>query len=916
MTRISTKLWWVLLGSLVGTMLLTGALVTQNQTAILRRQLDYDGKSLARTLADIAVEPAIAEDWLRLQDQIAPVVRGNRQVVFIHVFDDAGVLRAAFPPERETHVAQAGVTEIECPIMIAIDDLPRERRGTIRVGLSSARLDELAFTSAVKVAAGTLIAFSLLAVALWFFLRRYVVLPLAALDVQVATLSNGDLTQPIMTDRDDEIGRLQKTIEVMRSNLKNSYSCIEKQVVALKDLDRMKDEFLANTSHELKTPLNGILGLGESLLMSSYGDLTEEQAESVKLMVTCANRLWKLTDSILRFSRLHREGLEEVSTAEPHFIADHLQEALADLQASAEKEGTKLVLTIPKDLQLTYPRDEVEQILRIFVDNAVKYTPGGIVMIVAQKWQEGSQQGFQIGVRDNGRGIPPELHEKIFEPFVQGFSHETRTHGGVGLGLAIAATLAQRLRARIVLDSDVGKGSTFSLLLSEGSQVVEDLRTAYEPWPPLSQSIRIFADKGHALEPPVTTSPLLPAPAAARGGAALGSYGHVLVVDDESVNREVIWQALRDTHQVTRVADGAMALDVLRSTPVDLVLLDIMMPGMSGYHVLDEMRREGLLERVPVIMLSAKTSKDAVVKGLELGASDYIGKPFHRAELLCRVRAHLEIKRQRDQLRLEVTAKADALEIAELSSKVKSQFLANVSHELRTPLNGIVGFIDLFSTLECTDEQVECLRNLQDKAGDLVEVVDDILDVAKIEARNVAAQIRRAVPSEIFERAVSQYRLAAQTKGLEFRSAWEPGPVPAVHTDAPKVQKIIEILLDNAVKFTGEGWIEATGTVRPHGDGRVALTIQVRDTGIGIPETKQEQVFEPFSQVDGSSTRNFGGMGLGLSLGRLYARLLGGDLTVESAPGKGSTFRATIVAEIGDPGSSRPRERVEATSAP
>ncbi|HZN59436.1 MAG TPA: hybrid sensor histidine kinase/response regulator, partial [Planctomycetota bacterium] len=339
-------------------------------------------------------------------------------------------------------------------------------------------------------------------------------------------------------------------------------------------------------------------------------------------------------------------------------------------------------------------------------------------------------------------------------------------------------------------------------------------------------------------------------------------------------------------------------------------------PGMSGYHVLDEMRREGLLERVPVIMLSAKTSKDAVVKGLELGASDYVGKPFHRAELLCRVRAHLEIKRQRDQLRLEVTAKADALEIAELSSKVKSQFLANVSHELRTPLNGIVGFIDLFSTLECTDEQVECLRNLQDKAGDLVEVVDDILDVAKIEARNVAAQIRRAVPSEIFERAVSQYRLAAQAKGLEFRSAWEPGPVPAVHTDAPKVQKIIEILLDNAVKFTGEGWIEATGTVRPHGDGRVALTIQVRDTGIGIPETKQEQVFEPFSQVDGSSTRNFGGMGLGLSLGRLYARLLGGDLTVESAPGKGSTFRATIVAEIGDPGSSRPRERVEATSAP
>jgi signal transduction histidine kinase len=198
---------------------------------------------------------------------------------------------------------------------------------------------------------------------------------------------------------------------------------------------------------------------------------------------------------------------------------------------------------------------------------------------------------------------------------------------------------------------------------------------------------------------------------------------------------------------------------------------------------------------------------------------------------------------------------------------------------------------------------VECLRNLQDKAGDLVEVVDDILDVAKIEARNVAAQIRRAVPSEIFERAVSQYRLAAQTKGLEFRSAWEPGPVPAVHTDAPKVQKIIEILLDNAVKFTGEGWIEATGTVRPHGDGRVALTIQVRDTGIGIPETKQEQVFEPFSQVDGSSTREFRRDGPGPLSWPALRPAAGGRPHRRERPRQGEHFPGPLSwPKSGDPG--------------
>ncbi|MBI4601392.1 MAG: response regulator [Planctomycetes bacterium] len=895
MKSLSTKLSLALLASLMVGSVLTGILVVKSQKAILTRQLDDDGKTLAKTIANMSIEAVLSEDVSLLRGQVEATGLGNRQIVFIRVFDDARKLTVAYPASAEKELPANGFNIYESPVAIAADGLPPEVRGRVEVGLDNGRYAEVISSSIGRMVTGTLVSFSILAAVLWLALRANVIRPLGDLDRHVAVIAGGDLSQPIAMARKDEIGRLGSALEAMRVNLRESYARIQEQVEALKELDRMKDEFLANTSHELKTPLNGIIGLAESILLGSYGDVPKEQQEPVELVLSCANRLWKMTDSILKFSKLHQEAAEDQSPLEPQRLADHLEEALADLRASAEKAGVRILLSVPKDFEALYRRDDLEQVLRIFVDNAVKYASGGVVQVLARKWEDGPQRGFQVAVRDNGPGIPKDLHGKIFEPFVQGISHETRPQGGVGLGLAIASKLVVRMGAQIHLESEPGKGAAFTVLVPEGSRVVEDLRTLYVPWPSLKDSIRIAVNKARQEEPVVSLPPRRPE---AQGALEKSPPAHVLVVDDEAVNREVAWQALRDEYQVTRASDGSSALEVLRSTPVDLVLLDIMMPGMSGYDVLQAMRKERILDRVPVIVLSAKASREAVVKGLELGASDYLGKPFHRAELLCRLRVHLELKRQRDQLQAEVAAKTNALQLAEHASRVKTQFLSNMSHEIRTPLNGILGFLELAREADPTPEQTEYLQIMEERTHALLGIVNDILDITKIESRQVEMDASPVVPAEVVGSLATGWASEAARKGLRFECSCDRASHDRVWTDRRKLEQILRNLVSNALKFTPQGSVTVRASLEAAGaagePGEAVLRIQVADTGIGIPGSKQAEVFEPFTQVDGSATRNYGGTGLGLSISRSLARTLGGDIAVESEPDRGSTFTCTL----------------------
>ncbi len=233
---------------------------------------------------------------------------------------------------------------------------------------------------------------------------------------------------------------------------------------------------------------------------------------------------------------------------------------------------------------------------------------------------------------------------------------------------------------------------------------------------------------------------------------------------------------------------------------------------------------------------------------------------------------------------------------AESSNQAKSQFLANMSHEIRTPMNGIIGFTDLLirqGDATSPAEREDYLHCIQTSGKHLLSLINDILDLSKIETGKIELELLDVAPHALLEEVVSLMRVRATENGLQLDCQWI-GPLPkTIHTDPTRLRQILVNLVGNAIKFTKQGSVRMVAQVEQH-DGGNRLRVDVRDTGMGIPPDKLETIFTPFSQADNSVTRKFGGTGLGLSISRRLARSLGGDLTVESAVGAGSTFTMTV----------------------
>jgi signal transduction histidine kinase/CheY-like chemotaxis protein len=247
---------------------------------------------------------------------------------------------------------------------------------------------------------------------------------------------------------------------------------------------------------------------------------------------------------------------------------------------------------------------------------------------------------------------------------------------------------------------------------------------------------------------------------------------------------------------------------------------------------------------------------------------------------------------------------------AEASSRAKSDFLANVSHEIRTPMTAMLGYVGLLSGGEGNEAERPEWAEIARRNGEfLLELINSILDLSKLEAGRFELD-RHPIPlRSLIEGAVAAVRPAARAKGLRIDVDSEGDLPREIWTDAIRTRQILVNLLGNAVKFTPSGFVRLTTSLRPGADGRARLCFEVSDSGIGIPQEKQAAIFESFSQADTSTTRLYGGTGLGLTISRELARLLGGDVSVRSAPGRGSTFVATI-----DPGPLEPR--VAAADAP
>ena len=429
----------------------------------------------------------------------------------------------------------------------------------------------------------------------------------------------------------------------------------------------------------------------------------------------------------------------------------------------------------------------------------------------------------------------------------------------------------------------------------------------------------------------------------------------ILVVDDVADNVKLLAYDLEDRgYEVLTACSGREALGVASAEEPDAILLDVMMPEMDGIEVCRRLKEDSRLRTIPIILVTAKGLDEDVIAGLDAGADDYISKPFSSAILSARLRSALRIResyqlvtRTNELLREEVTRRREvekqlqgernnlrdmnvALESAyktleefsdatEAANRAKSEFLANMSHEIRTPMTAILGFSDvLLGSLE-KEENLAAAATIKRNGEYLLELINEILDLSKIEAGKLEIESIECSPAKLVEDVVSLMRVRGDAKNLPLKIEYV-GPIPkAIQCDPTRLRQILINLIGNAIKFTEVGEVRLAVRLTQCPSGEPKMRFDVIDTGIGMTQEQVSKLFRPFTQADSSTTRKFGGTGLGLTISKRLARMMGGDITIGSTPGQGSTFGLVVgtgplegVAMLDNPAEAAARRRQEA----
>lgn len=241
----------------------------------------------------------------------------------------------------------------------------------------------------------------------------------------------------------------------------------------------------------------------------------------------------------------------------------------------------------------------------------------------------------------------------------------------------------------------------------------------------------------------------------------------------------------------------------------------------------------------------------------------------------------------------------DAMQAAEEANETKSAFLASMSHEIRTPLNGVMGMAAALEATSLTDKQCDMLRVINESGASLVDVINDILDLSKIEAGRIELEEKEFELERVMNSVVAIHELRCQEKGLRFNVTMSAQARGAFVGDSTRIRQVLHNLLSNAIKFTHAGSVSLVADCDVDLDGVAILRFSVSDTGIGIPEKARAKLFNAFTQADVSTTRKFGGTGLGLAISKQLCEMMGGEVSVESLPGEGSTFRFHVTVRLG-----------------
>lgn len=410
--------------------------------------------------------------------------------------------------------------------------------------------------------------------------------------------------------------------------------------------------------------------------------------------------------------------------------------------------------------------------------------------------------------------------------------------------------------------------------------------------------------------------------------AHLIEQSRILVVDDEAANVSFleVLLGIAGYRQIFSTTDPRRACDMFDAHKPDIVLLDLSMPFLDGFQVIDALNERFGAHHVPILVLTADATKSTKHRALGSGATDFLTKPLDADEVLLRISNLITARRDRqllDQLLGKRTheldeeqAKVRVLEKAALAAaQAKSDFLANMSHELRTPMNGIMGATSLLAQKTIDPDKKRISSIIMNSCRSLQAALDEILEISSLEAGHAEVLNQCFSPERVFEEAVALYEAEALRKGLTLSRPEITGSVPMVHGDPIRLRQAIGNIVSNSVKFTLAGEIRADWKWEQI-DQHLNLVYRVKDTGIGISDSDQAKIFEAFSQADSSRSRKYGGVGLGLTIAQRNIQLLGGKLTLESQEGVGSTFTLSLSLPLSEVEAKDPISVAEPISPP
>jgi signal transduction histidine kinase len=635
----------------------------------------------------------------------------------------------------------------------------------------------------------------------------------------------------------------------------------------LYELDQVKTRFFANASHELRTPLTLILGPLRRLLAG--GDLSAAARTELAVVQRNASVLLDLVNDLLDIAKLDAGKLRARYADGDvagllRLVAAHFDSAVADRQIA-------LTVEAPEVLPAQVDPDKVQRLLVNLLANAIRFTPaGGRVRLTARAEAGDAGARVVLEVADSGPGVPPTARETVFERFAQADPGGNRPQSGTGLGLAIVREFAELHRGSVGLGDAPEGGALFTVTLPRqapsGSEV-------HAPGGPTA-----IADVVMPEVPTVTEA----GPQGDHDGAG-EDRGLVLVVEDNGELRAHISQVLQDRFRVVTAADGLAGLEAARHHRPDLIISDVMMPGLSGPEMVRQLRQGPESAATPVLMLTAKADDDLRVQLLATEVQDFLTKPFLAEELLARVTNLVTMQRgltllahQGEQLRETTERLADAN--GELEA-----FSYSVAHDLRAPLRSLSGFSQ--ALLEDYGDRLDgdgqdYLRRIAAAAQRMGALIDDLLRLSQVSR----SPIRREPVdlSALAGRVVATLRQAQPDRRIAVRIA----DGLSTHGDAHLWGIVLDNLLGNAWKFTTKRDDATIVVEQRQVDGQEVFAIA--DNGAGFDMAYADKLFHPFQRLHGND--EFAGTGIGLATVQRILRRHGGRIWAEAAPDRGATF--------------------------